>query len=51
MAPVDLDNNTNNINVLSYNDDVDPNYMLSELHRRVFLHNAKEARKVARRGG
>ena len=25
--------------------------MLSELHRRVFLHNAKEARKLARKGG
>jgi hypothetical protein len=25
--------------------------MLSELHRRVFLHNAKEAGKLARKGG
>jgi hypothetical protein len=32
-------------------DDVDPDYMLSELHRRVFLHNAKEAGKLARKGG
>ena len=51
MALVDLDNNANDTNILPYNDDVDPNYMLLELHRRVFLYNAKEAGKVARRGG
>ena len=50
MALVDLDNNANDTNILPYNDDVDPNYMLLELHRRVFLYNAKEAGKVARRG-
>jgi hypothetical protein len=38
-------------NVLPNDDEVDPDYMLSELHRRVFLHNAKEARKLARKGG
>jgi len=51
MALVDLDDDTNNTNILSYNNDVDPNYMLLELHRRVFLYNAKEAGKVAYRGG
>ena len=51
MALVDLDNNANDTNILPYNDDVDPNYMLLELHRRVFLYNAKEAGKVAYRGG
>jgi hypothetical protein len=33
------------------NDNVDPNYMLSELHRQVFLYNAKEAGKLAQKGG
>jgi hypothetical protein len=51
IAPVDLDDDTNDTDVLPYDDDVDPDYMLSELHRRVFLYNAKEAEKVARRGG
>jgi hypothetical protein len=36
--------------VLSDDDEIDPNYILSELHCRVFLHNAKEARKLARKG-
>jgi hypothetical protein len=31
--------------------EVDPNYMLSELHRPVFLHNAKEAGKLAWKRG
>jgi hypothetical protein len=31
--------------------DIDKDYMLSELHRRVFLYNVKEAGKLARRGG
>jgi len=48
---VDLDDDANDTNILPYDDDIDPDYMLSELHRRVFLHNAKEAGKVARRGG
>ena len=51
MALVDLDNNANDTNILPYNDDVDPNYMLLELYHQVFLYNAKKARKVARRGG
>jgi hypothetical protein len=51
MALVDLDNDANDTDILPHDNDVDPDYMLSELHRRVFLLNAKEARKVARRGG
>jgi hypothetical protein len=38
-------------NVLPDDDEVNPDYILSELHRRVFLHNAKEAGKLARKGG
>jgi hypothetical protein len=45
-APVEDDSN-----ILPDDDEVDPDYMLSELHRRVFLHNAKEAGKLARKGG
>jgi hypothetical protein len=48
MALVDLDDNTNSTNILPYNNDVNPNYML---YHRVFLYNAKEARKVAYKGG
>jgi len=51
IAPIDLDDNANNTDILPYDNNVDPDYMLLELYRRVFLHNAKEARKVARRGG
>jgi hypothetical protein len=51
MALMDLDQEDNDTNVLSNNDEVDPDYMLLELHRRVFLHNAKEAGKLARKGG
>jgi hypothetical protein len=38
-------------NILPDDNEVDPDYMLLELHRRVFLHNAKEAGKLARKGG
>jgi len=41
----------NDSNVLSNDDEIDPDYMLLELHRRVFLYNAKEAGKLARKGG
>jgi hypothetical protein len=41
----------NDSDVLPNDDEIDPDYMLSELYRRVFLHNAKEARKLARKGG
>ena len=44
-------NSDEDSNVLSINNKVNPNYMLSELHRRVFLYNAKEARKLVRKGG
>ena len=37
--------------ILPNDEEIDPNYMLSELHRRVFLHNAKKAGKLARKGG
>jgi hypothetical protein len=47
-APVEADDDSD---VLPDDDEVDPDYMLSELHRRVFLHNAKEAGKLARKGG
>jgi hypothetical protein len=50
MAPVEADGDDDS-DVLPDDDEVDPDYMLSELHRRVFLHNAKEARKLARKGG
>jgi ATP-dependent Clp protease adapter protein ClpS len=39
-------NNNNNFNILFNNDKVDPNYILLELYRRVFLYNTKEARKL-----
>ena len=51
IAPVDLDKENNDANVLPDDNEVDPNYMLSELYCRVFLHNAKEAGKLARKGG
>ena len=41
----------NDSNVLPNNNEINPNYMLSELYHQVFLHNAKEARKLARKGG
>ena len=50
-ALVDLDQEDDDTDVLPDDDEVDPDYMLSELHRRVFLHNAKEAGKLARKGG
>jgi len=49
MAPVEA-NSDNDSDILSDDDEVDPDYMLSELHRWVFLYNAKEARKLARKG-
>jgi hypothetical protein len=42
---------TTDSDILSDDEEFDPDYMLSELHRRVFLHNAKEAGKLARKGG
>jgi hypothetical protein len=50
MALIEANSN-NNSNVLSNDNEVNPNYILSELHRRVFLYNAKEARKLARKRG
>jgi hypothetical protein len=38
-------------NVLLDDDKVDSDYMLLKLYRRVFLYNAKEAGKLARKGG
>ena len=38
-------------NILSNDKEVNPNYMLLELHHRVFLHNAKEAGKLAWKRG
>jgi hypothetical protein len=35
--------------VLSNDDEIDPDYILSELYRRVFLYNTKEAKKLARK--
>jgi hypothetical protein len=40
-----------NSNILPNNKEFNPNYMLLKLHRRVFLYNAKEARKLAWKGG
>jgi hypothetical protein len=37
--------------ILSDDEEFNFNYILSELHRRVFLYNIKEARKLARKGG
>jgi len=34
-------------NVLFDDDEVDPDYILLELHRRVFLYNTKKAGKLA----
>jgi hypothetical protein len=48
---VDLDQEDDDADVLLNDDEVDPDYMLSELYCRVFLHNAKEAGKLARKGG
>jgi hypothetical protein len=49
-APVEVDSDSDS-DVLPDDDEVDPDYILSELHRRVFLYNAKEAGKLARKGG
>jgi hypothetical protein len=38
MAPVEADGDGDS-DVLPDDGEVDPDYMLSELHRRVFLHN------------
>jgi hypothetical protein len=51
ITPVDLNKENNDANVLPDDNEVDPNYMLSELYCRVFLYNTKEARKLARKGG
>ena len=47
------DNTDDEADILSEREetDIDEDYMLSELYRRVFLYNVKEARKLARRGG
>jgi hypothetical protein len=50
IAPVEVDSDKDS-NVLPINNEVDPDYILSELHHWVFLHNAKEARKLVRKGG
>jgi hypothetical protein len=50
VALVEVDSDSDS-DVFPDDDEVDPDYMLSELHRRVFLHNAKEAGKLARKGG
>jgi hypothetical protein len=44
-------NSDGDSDVLPDDDEVNPNYILSELHRRLFLYNAKEARKLAPKGG
>jgi hypothetical protein len=47
------DNTNNKANILPKREETNINkdYMLSELHRWVFLYNAKEAGKLAHRGG
>jgi hypothetical protein len=50
IALVEVDNNKD-FNVLLNDNKVDPNYMLLELYYWVFLYNAKEARKLAWKGG
>jgi len=48
-APIEVNDDSDDL--LSLKDDnVDPDYILSELHRRVFTHNAKEAEKIVRKG-
>jgi hypothetical protein len=46
---VEVDDDSNNLPGLK--DDVDLDYMLLELHRRVLAHNAKEAEKMVYKGG
>jgi hypothetical protein len=50
MAPGEADGDSDS-DVLPNDGEVNPDYMLLELHRRVFLYNAKEARKLTRKGG
>jgi hypothetical protein len=50
IAPVEVDSDKDS-DVLPINDKVDPDYMLLELHHRVFLYNAKKARKLVRKRG
>jgi hypothetical protein len=54
IALGEVEDNTNNeADILPKREETNINedYILLELYRRVFLHNAKEARKLARRGG
>ena len=46
MALIEANSNSN---VLFNNNEVNLNYMLLELYRRVFLYNIKEARKLAKK--
>jgi hypothetical protein len=50
-TPIEEVEGESDSDVLLDDDKVDPDYMLLELHRRVFLYNAKEAGKLARKGG
>jgi hypothetical protein len=47
-ALVEVNNDSNDLPGLE--DDVDPDYVLSELYRRVLAYNAKEAEKMVRKG-
>jgi hypothetical protein len=49
-APIEVNDDSNVLPGLK-DDDVDPDYVLSELHRRVLTHNTKEAEKIVRKGG
>jgi hypothetical protein len=46
---VEVNNDSNDLPGLK--DDINPDYMLLELHRRVLVHNAKEAEKMVCKGG
>jgi hypothetical protein len=45
---VEVNDDSNNLPSLK--DDINPEYVLLELHRRVLTHNAKEAEKIVRKG-
>jgi hypothetical protein len=44
-----VDNDSNNLPGLK--DNINPDYMLLELHRQVLAYNAKEAKKIVYKGG
>ena len=46
---INLDQEDDDINILSNDNEVYPDYILSELYRRVFLYNTKEARKLTKK--